>query len=406
MGLNPVMQTEQSDRKTRPLFFSAVPLRGPGQPISQIVSQLKYVHRDVKITDLVDGLASRADIEAVGVVDDDMNILGIIVQKDLLSLTGRAYGRAIYGKQTAGDLAAETLIVDHDANVFSVSERIDSFLKRPGTNYFLVRGKKNDFEGIFSTKDMLIFLSDLTRRDIEMARELQKRIVKEKDYFSTDRFEIAGSSQPALGIGGDFWAVKHVQGTRWLFALCDVSGKGVAASVITSLLWGMMNSFDFRRGLRSFLRILNDYLVNTFNTEKYVTGLFMDFDEANRSIVLADLGHSLFRVFRSNRFLRPRIANGNPPLGILADIDPVLHVLRLKPEDILFALTDGVVEQSDENGLSYPLERIETLMREYAHAGDLQSLQNRLLADLESFRGRQHVHDDITFFMLRCAGRD
>lgn len=371
-----------------------------GQPIAKIVSHLWYINKKEKVKELVNYLTENKNIEAVGVVDDERKTVGIVIQQDLLSLMSRPYARQIFDKKQVGDVVTKTKSFKSDRNVFSISEEIEGELKAPKISYFLVQDGRGKFEGLFSTKDMLVYLSDMTRRDINLARQLQMRIVKESEYFDTINFEITASANPAKGVGGDYYAVKNYNDTNWIIALCDVSGKGVAASIITSVMWGMMNIFDFDRGLRQFLKELNDYLVNTFDAEKYVTAMFLDFNEETGYTRICDLGHSYLYNYRNDKLLRMKTNSTNLPLGILPDIDPEFNNFTLEKDDILFLLTDGIVEQVNVNNEEYAIDRIAAILRQNKNER-LSSVRDSLLEDFHQFRTHMHLHDDITFLFLR-----
>ena len=99
------------------------------------------------------------------------------------------------------------------------------------------------------TKDMLVFLAEITRRDIALSRKIQTRIVKEEDELNETNFSLSASSIMAKGIGGDFYSYKKISDSQYLIALCDVSGKGMAASLLSSLLSGFLNTYPIGNDL-------------------------------------------------------------------------------------------------------------------------------------------------------------
>ena len=64
----------------------------------------------------------------------------------------------------------------------------------------------------------------------------------------------------AKGVGGDFYMLKEVRNRVWFGGLCDVSGKGMAASLLTSVLSGFINNYDYRKRLVNFAEDLNGHL--------------------------------------------------------------------------------------------------------------------------------------------------
>jgi serine phosphatase RsbU (regulator of sigma subunit) len=72
---------------------------------------------------------------------------------------------------------------------------------------------------------------------------------------------------------------------------------------------------------------------------------------------------------------------------------------------MLFLLTDGLIEQTDPDGRLYSLDRIAEVLR--ANDGDpVETLADRLLGDFNSFRGRHHLSDDVSFAMMRFVEQE
>jgi len=217
-----------------------------------------------------------------------------------------------------------------------------------------------------------------------------------------ERLELVASSHTAKGVGGDFYKVIQYERGRWLVALCDVSGKGVAASIITSVLWGMMSIYDFRNGMLPFIRQVNSYLVRTFETEKFVTAVFLDYDEATGEVSVCDLGHSHLFLFRQGQMRTIRTNQNNLPLGISPDLDPRTDTFRPRPSDLLFVITDGLIEQANLEGEEYSLSRIAALFGGHQSA-PVETISDRLLEDFNRFRGRRPLGDDVTWALMRFA---
>jgi sigma-B regulation protein RsbU (phosphoserine phosphatase) len=68
----------------------------------------------------------------------------------------------------------------------------------------------------------------------------------------------------AKEVGGDFYMVKRLDDRRVLLCLCDVSGKGIAASLVTAVLGGIFDTYTAVSSLQVFLKGLNRYIIETF----------------------------------------------------------------------------------------------------------------------------------------------
>lgn len=381
------------------------PEKYPSHSIRLLASELNYVYADELILDVAEDLRHDDTIQAVGVLDDDDTVIGAVIRKDFFARLSRPFAQDLYKNRIVREITTAVEVMSSDENVFTVAEAIDDQLKDQSTTFYLLADEEQSFHGLFSTQDMLIYLSDITQADISLARTLQSRIVRERDLVVGKRFEFASASLSAKGVGGDFYNIRNYAEGRWVVALCDVSGKGVAASIVTSVLWGMMSIYDFRRGLGGFLRELNRYIMTTFEAEKFITAVFLDYNEEDSTIQICDLGHSHLFLHRGGRFGKLRNKHGNLPLGVVPELDPKLSLFRPTDDDVLLLLTDGLIEQPDAAGSEYSVDRVATLISNNA-AQPVESIADRLISDFQRFKGRRHLHDDMTFGIIKFTPQE
>jgi sigma-B regulation protein RsbU (phosphoserine phosphatase) len=329
--------------------------------------------------------------------------VGVIVREELFSLLGRLYGRDVLRNREVSRVLRRTKAFSFDQNIFAVADAL--FKDGYGTTneHYLLVNDRNEFEGVFSTRDLLVYLSEMTRRDVALARALQKRIVREHEVVTRPAFHLIAGSLMAQEIGGDFYAVREYRPGHWAMAVCDVSGKGIAASLLTSVLGGMFSIFDFSNGVRSFVQELNRYTYRTFEIEKFVTGVFLDFDETSGEIVLYDMGHSYLYLRKGGKILKLKSTTNNVPLGVTDEVEPEPNRCTLQPAEALLLFTDGVVDQEDPEGNPYPIKRAEGILNRFEHMG-FRKMKDMLLEDLRVYRGPVPQSDDVTVLMLEYAG--
>ena len=271
---------------------------------------------------------------------------------------------------------------------FSVAGELENYLSNRKIEYFLLTRDNNEFAGIFASIDMMIYLSTITQNDINLARSLQANIVKDNTLVTRDTFSITGASKMAKEVGGDFYNIKNYKPGDWLISICDVSGKGVSASLVTTSVSGMFHTFNFNENVTYLIQKINDYIYNSFEMQKFVTGVFIDFRENTGEIVLYDMGHSYIYLLSNDRVSRLRTTNSNRPLGIENSIDPKGSMLRLSKGDILICITDGIIEQVNSKGIEFGERRFASLIRENKHSG-IAAIKDRLLEAVYQYRGTQ-----------------
>lgn len=375
------------------------------QSISQIATEFAFVTNDGVISNLADDLNSAVDVGAVGVVDEQMRVQGIVSRAELFSMLGRPFGRDVLGRQFVSEIMQNTPTVRYDANVFTVADEIDSYLQASEISFFLLVDEKEAFRGIFSTHDLLLYLSDMTQRDIALARKLQSRIVRERDLVAGQTFEFTSYSVSAKGVGGDFYRILKVDDDRWVMSVCDVSGKGVSASILTSVIWGMMSIYDFRAGIGPFITQVNRYVMETFESEKFVTGIFLSYDEKERTVQLCDMGHSHIFLFRAGKLRRVSTNNQNLPIGVQPEVTPALSRFKPQENDILMIVTDGLLEQESGRGEVFSLESVVEILIAH-HQKPVEAINDRIISEFEDFRGNHHLNDDVTYIMVKFREQD
>jgi phosphoserine phosphatase RsbU/P len=180
-----------------------------------------------------------------------------------------------------------------------------------------------------------------------------------------------------------------------------VSGKGVSASLVSTVLGGIFNSYDFTKGFPEFIVNLNSYLYETFESDKFVTAIISDFDCKTGLILLYDMGHSIAFLFREGKLLRLDLSGTSTfPLGMSDGLVPSAAKLVMKSSDILLLMTDGIEEQVNNKGEAFGQQRVQELFA-YNRYADISLQKKFLFQAIDQFRGEYPQYDDITVMMMR-----
>ena len=90
------------------------------------------------------------------------------------------------------------------------------------------------------------------------------------------------------------------------------------------------------------------------------------------------------------------------PLGLEPEIGQFLqpHRIALNPGDTLILYTDGITEAEDESGSFFGVERLTGAILDQIDE-PVQTMHDRIVADLYAHIGSRQVYDDITLMVLR-----
>ncbi len=193
--------------------------------------------------------------------------------------------------------------------------------------------------------------------ELAAAREIQRLMVPEM-LPPTPGYAIESIYHPAAQVGGDFFQVIPLDGGQTLVVVGDVSGKGLSAAMIVSMLIGMLHTIS--RISQDPAQILAELNSRLFERKQggFVTCLAVRLDPSGR-VVLANAGH-----------LPPWLNGaevafaGSLPLSLLASAAPEQVALEMQPGDRLTLITDGVVEARDTQGALFGFDRTQALMRQ------------------------------------------
>jgi len=368
--------------------------------IGKLISSFYYVREDEKVIDLASDLDKNRHIQAVGVTDGRDNIKGIILKKDLFDVLGKPYGQDILKHKKVDRFRVTTMKFGFDRSILSVAEEIQPFLSKTDPEFFLLYRDENKYAGIFNSIDMMMYLSLMTQRDMQLARNLQNRIVREDLFINKENFKLSCASSMAKGIGGDYYSVTNYDNGKWFITICDVCGKGLAASLVSTSIAGMLNIYDFKNGPEGFISKLNYYICRTFD---FVTAAFIDFDEESGLLRIFDMGHSYIYLFKSDKLYKLKTSGGNIPLGIHENVIPVGDNYKLQYGDMFILITDGIVEQTNSKGEEFGEKRFYRIIKTHKNS-EIGRIKDKLLEEIASFRAPLTQNDDITAVLLSYSG--
>lgn len=387
------------------ILFKTIKEVSFSETISKIVSNRYYILEETPLLDLVDTLTNFPNILAVGVIDRNGSIKGVIVRKALLGLFSKAFAREVFKRETISayltaypeEDAVFPRYFDHKENIFTVSALIKETLNRSENLYFVVTNE-NLFYGIFNSRDILLYLANVTQQDFSLSKKVQSKIVKEKEMSSTKDFSYSAVSSMALDVGGDFYTIKKITPDTFFIALCDVSGKGMSASLVSSFLYGFINSYEYKKGLKQFVIDMNDNLFSSFSGEKFVTGIFITFNVKTGIMNILDMGHSHYIIIKDSKAVHGDVEKTNMPLGVSASLSIMVQHLDISRGDRIFLTTDGLLEQDNSLGEMYSLDTAYKVISKNENK-DINKITNSILKDFNTFKKGVVQHDDITFIL-------
>jgi len=234
--------------------------------------------------------------------------------------------------------------------------------------------------------------------DLSLAARIQRGLLP-KPGLAPKGWDARYHYQPAGMVSGDYCDLFETDGGL-LFMLGDVSGKGVAASMLMSHLHATFRSLA-EAGL-PLDRMVQD--ANRIFCESTLAGQFATLVVGRAahdgSVEFVSAGHLPVLHIRGDG-ATPNDSTG-VPLGMFCDTRFPVHRLALAHGDTLFLYTDGLTEARNHAGAEYGLQRIRKLVAR--HAGiEPAGLISKCLEDLLSFGEGLKQTDDLTLLAVQRA---
>ena len=192
--------------------------------------------------------------------------------------------------------------------------------------------------------------------EMAAAREVQRVMVPE-DLPQVPGYAIESAYRPAAEVGGDFFQVVPLPSGRTLAVLGDVSGKGLRAAMIVSMIVGALRAVcGYTEEPAEILGELNRRLRGNMQ-EGFVTCLAVRVEAGGR-LMLANAGHLPPYLNGTEVGL-----DGSLPLGLAETAVYEQTSLGMAVGDVLMLVTDGIAEAQNEQRVLLGFARVEQMLR-------------------------------------------
>ena len=259
-----------------------------------------------------------------------------------------------------------------------------------------------------------------TVRELEASREvirlktLQERKQREKELVMAqqtqesllprvmpefENFRIQAFNSPTRYVGGDFYDFQALSSGEWVGVLADVSGKGMFAALLSSMVLGALN-MEFRSGTdpQEIVNRVNTLLCDKSLPNQFVTlFLFVLRPDGNGQFIGA--GHNPAYVFRAATGTIDELASDSCVLGMFDGVSYPSRAFHLGKGDTLVAYSDGLMDAQNHEEELFGEERLLNIIRDEAPSGS-HALEQKVLKALEEFTQGTPQTDDITFLVV------
>jgi len=238
-----------------------------------------------------------------------------------------------------------------------------------------------------------LLASELVRKtqlesDQTAARKIQRTLIPEK-LEPIESYEIETYYQPFRDVGGDYFDVISLPEGRTLVALADVSGKGMAAALLSANIQALVRSMS-NAGAEplALAKQINQHLCRHTPSDFFATAVFLLLHRDSGEVTYVNAGHNAPVVF-ANGMIQCLEATG-VPLGLFPEANYEARNAPLDPGNSVLLFTDGL---TDSMAADDPEVRVHAMLQ---GGGDMKQTMLKLRSLMEA----RLTRDDVTIVLV------
>ena len=240
-------------------------------------------------------------------------------------------------------------------------------------------------------------------RELGIARDIQQALLP-RGFRNFPHLDISAMNKPCLEVGGDYFDVFPIDDKRTAFLIADVSGKGLGAALLTTMLQGALSGMTIGVEPTRVFQHINTFLCEHAEVGRYAT-LFFGILDRDGNLEYINAGHPSPFLLRSSGATE-LFTEGSFPVGLIPEASHTSLRVRLEPGDTLVLFSDGVTEAADLDHQLFGESRLQSVLAG-EHDVALDDLRQKIVVAVEKFSGAASQADDITLLLVRyrAAGK-
>ena len=254
-----------------------------------------------------------------------------------------------------------------------------------------------------------------TRRELELAARVQETFLPNVPR-TIPGAEFAWTCRPCQELAGDSLNVSRLDEEHLALYVLDVSGHGVAASLLAVAANRAMSPLSVPDSIiveaaengvgtrpvppHKVASSLSRRFSWNDATKQFITIFYAVLNVTNRVLTYVSAGHPPAIVLRrTNEVLA--LHESGLPIGIGDEYEE--HAVQLKPGDRVYLYSDGVTEMKDSDKRLYGKDRLIGCLLQGASLSLADSV-TRLIEDLQQWQDGAPADDDVSVLALELSG--
>ncbi len=234
-------------------------------------------------------------------------------------------------------------------------------------------------------------------QELSIARTIQQALVPH-GLHDFPHLAVTGVHHPCTEVGGDYFDVLPVSEDRTAFLIADVSGKGLGAALLTTMLQGALSGLSMGADPVKVFNHVNKFLCRHNEVGRYAT-MFIGIVGRDGMLEYIKAGHPSPLLLRKGQ-VTELYSEGSFPVGLIPEADYESARLQLEPEDTLVLFSDGVTEAENPNHDLFEVSGLSKAL-DGKQGVPVETLQQSVLEAVRNFSRGASQSDDITLLVVR-----
>lgn len=235
--------------------------------------------------------------------------------------------------------------------------------------------------------------------EMETARQIQSSILPER-IPKLNGIGVDFAYHPMTAVAGDFYDFINIDQNKIGFFIADVSGHGVPAALIASMLKvAMLSVVEIAQNPEAVLKRLSKILGGQLR-EQFVTAAYLYIDLETCQARYSAAGHPPLIYWDSNTRQVSFIESNGLIISSFMQSEYPVRNIKFESGDLFLLYTDGVIEAKNHNGEDFGNKRLEELIHKNTYTS-LSEFSSNILNALNMWQNNKLTQqDDITWIAI------
>lgn len=332
--------------------------------------------------DILRGLSSVSDkLIGIGVIGLLLMFIlcRIIIRKQVKPLTAFADSAKAIAK---GDFNASLPLITHHDEMYQLK---DSFI-------FLQEELQEHIETLKRTTAS----KERIESELRVARDIQMSIIPKifPDFPNKEGIEIYASITPAKEVGGDLYDF-FISNEKLYFAIGDVSGKGIPASLLMVVALSLLRSSASNQSSpASIVKTLNNSIAKNNDRNMFITLFAGILDLDTGELRYCNAGHNSPVIITNGQASYMKVES-NVPLGVAYGFEYSEENCLIDKNSTILLYTDGITEAENGNKVLFGEDKLlETTAN--ARFNSPKELIEKIISSVNEHVDGAEQSDDLT----------